>query len=161
MSASLLHPSRGSFVLQQQLLQFFQPLQNQLHHTALRGPSSYWAVPTSQRHFHSMGPLLPRSVLMIPTSSLFSPARGVVIAFRNYYFRDILEVPFLLSQVPTIYQMQKEEFSCKKNEEPNSLKVISPRMNSANWNSTLSTKILNPSAEKAFPWPLMIPSFQA
>lgn len=44
--------------------------------------------------------------------------------------------------------MQKEDFSWKKRR--TSLPVISPQMSSASWDSTLSTKILNLSAEKYF-----------
>lgn len=106
-----------------------------------RGPSSKW-------------------VFIILTSSLTSPSIGIITAFWNCYFHDILEFFLIFQWLNVLKAKGRKTFPAKKNEEPNSLKVILHRINLANWDSALSTKILN-FCRKVFLWPLLISSFQA
>lgn len=107
-------PQQGRFCLATAAVAVFQPLQNQLHHAAPQRPQ----LLLSSAHLSEAFPLhgAPPPRVCFNDSNLFPifTSQGGSNCLQKLLLPWYLRIPFLLSQLPTIYQMQKEEFSCKK-----------------------------------------------
>lgn len=125
-------PQQGRFCLATAAVAVFQPLQNQLHHAAPQRPQ----LLLSSAHLSEAFPLhgAPPPRVCFNDSNLFPifTSQGGSNYLQKYYFHDILEFPFYSPSCLLYIKCKRKSFPAKKNEEPNSLKVISPRMNSAN-----------------------------
>lgn len=78
-----------------------------------------------------------------------SPTTRVTAASWNYCIHNILEISFY-SFSCLIMKLKRKTLTekKKKNEDSSSLRASSPRKSSTNWDSTLSTKMLNLSAQQ-------------